>query len=96
MVKDKKPCAYISLSLSDNHFEQVQEYQTARELGTSVCNIYGKHTLLNQLAARRKFYTASMKEGDKVLGFTARIRQYASSLKSMGVEIEDKDKRIRF
>ena len=45
--------------------------------------------MLNQLAARRHFYTATMKDDEKVLEFASRIRQLASTLKSMSVSIDD-------
>ena len=88
---DKKARALIGLSLSDAHLEQVAHATTAREMWKSICDIYEKHTLLNKLAARRRFYTATMNEGEKVLAFAARIRQLAATLKSMGVKIDDEE-----
>ena len=90
-MKDKKARAFIGLSLSDSHFEQVQHSKTAQEMWKSVCDIYEKHTLLNQLAARRRFYSAVMRESDRILDFAARIRQLSSTLKSMGVTVTDQD-----
>ncbi len=56
-----------------------------------ICDIFERHTLLNKLAARRRFYTASMVEGEKILTNAARIRKYSSTLKSMGVTVDDGD-----
>eukprot|EP00171_Calliarthron_tuberculosum_P023309 IDg23309t1 len=56
-----------------------------------ICDIYERHTLLNKLSARRKFYTATMKDGERVLEFSARIRQLASTLKSMGVTVDNNE-----
>ncbi len=56
-----------------------------------ICNIHQLHTLLNKLAARRDFYTATMKEGEKMLVHNNRVRQMASVLQSMGVVIDDKE-----
>ena len=58
---------------------------------TLICEIYEKHTLLNKLAARRRFYTAVMHDGEKVLSFAGRIRQLAAFLKSMEVTIDDQE-----
>ena len=58
---------------------------------TLITDIYEKHTLLNKLAARRRFYTATMNDGEKVLSFAGRIRQLAATLKSMGVTIDDQE-----
>ncbi len=56
-----------------------------------IVNIFERHTLLNKLAARLRFYTATMPEDENTLAFTNRIRQLASALKSMGVDIDDKE-----
>ena len=57
----------------------------------SVLDIFEKHTLLNKLAARRSFYTATILESENVLTFANRIRQLASTLKSMKVTIDDEE-----
>ena len=88
--KDKKTQAIIGLNLSDKYLEQVSHAETAKEMWTILCDVFEKHTLLNKLAARRRFYTATMTEGESVLSFSAKIRQLASSLKSMGVTVDDK------
>ena len=56
-----------------------------------ICDIFEKHTLLNKLAARRRFYTAKMHDNEKILPFAARIRQMAATLKSMSINIEDSE-----
>ena len=88
---DRKAMGIIGLSLSDDHLEQFQHAETAKEMWTLICEIYEKHTLLNKLAARRRFYTATMNDGEKVLSFAGRIRQLAATLKSMGVTIDDQE-----
>ena len=93
---DAKARAFIGLSLSNNHLEQVQHSKSAKEMWKSVCDIYEKHTLLNQLTARRRFYTAAMKESDKILDFAARIRHHSSVLKSMGTTVNDQDMAMTF
>lgn len=56
-----------------------------------ICDMYERHTLLNSLYACRKFYTATRKEGERVLEFSARIRQLASALKSMSVTVDNNE-----
>ncbi len=55
----------------------------------NILSIFERHTLLNKLAARRKFYTTTMLGDERILSCTNRIRQFSSTEKSMGVEIEE-------
>ncbi len=83
--------AIIGLSLSDEHLEHVRDVSTPKDMWQCIVNIFERHTLLNKLAARRRFYTSTMQEDENILAFTNRIRQLASTLKSMGVNIDDKE-----
>ena len=56
---------------------------------TSIRNVFERHTLLNKLAARRAFYTATKTEDETVLQFSNRIRQLSATLKSMSVDIDE-------
>jgi len=85
--KDAKAQAVIGLTLSDELLENVREVHTAKEMWAAIRNVFERHTLLNKLSARRKFYTAVMTESESILKFANRIRQLASSLKAMNVEI---------
>ncbi len=58
----------------------------------AIKNIFERHTLLNKLAARRKFYTATKEESDSVLQFTNRIRQLSATLATMNVSIFESEK----
>ncbi len=87
--KDAKAQAIIGLSLSDEMLENVREATSAKDMWNTICNVFERHTLLNKLAARRKFYTATKKEVETALQFSNRIRQLASTLKSMNVTIDD-------
>ena len=89
--RDKKAKGIIALSLGDDHLEQVQHASSAKEMWHFIADIFEKHTLLNKLAARRRFYTAKMGDTEKVRSFAARIRQLASTLKSMGVDVKDNE-----
>jgi hypothetical protein len=88
---DKKAMACIGLSLSDALLENVREASSAKEMWTSILNVFERHTLLNKLSARRNFYTATMQDGEKILQYANRIRQIAATLKNMGVEIDDNE-----
>ena len=88
---DRKAKAYIGLSLSDDYLEHVSGCDTASEMWQTITNIFERHTLFNKLAARRKFYTATMIESESILTYVTRIRQFADTLKSMGVDIDDKE-----
>jgi hypothetical protein len=87
--RDKKEMACIGLPLSDALLENVREASSAKEMGTSIINLSERHTLLNKLPARRRFYTATMLDDEKILQYANRIRQLAVTLKNMGVEIDD-------
>ena len=88
---DRKARAIIGLSLSDEHLEHVRDVETAKEMWTAIKNVFERHTLLNKLSARRKFYTVTMENGEKVLTYLNRVKQLSATLKSMGVEIDDKE-----
>ena len=60
--KDRKASAIIALTLSDELLENVRGIQSTKEMWVSICNIFERHTLLNKLAARRKFYTATKRK----------------------------------
>ena len=88
---DRKAQAVIGLSLSDEHLEHVRECTSAKEMWKTLMDVFERHTLLNKLAARRNFYTVTMQEGEKVLTYVNRVQQLASVLKSMDVDIDDKE-----
>ena len=87
--KDTKAQAIIGLTLSDEMLENVREVTTTKEMWKKICDVFERHTLLNKLAARRKFYTATKEEGETALQFSNRIRQLAATLKAMDVSIND-------
>ena len=90
-TKDRKAQAIIGLTLPDELLENVREVKSAREMCTAIRNPFERHTLLNKLAVRRKFYTVTKEEFETVLQFASRIRQLASSLKFMKVRIDDSE-----
>lgn len=62
---DLKAKAIICLTLSEEHLEQVQHASSTGNMRNLISDIYEKHTLLNKLAARRRFFTAKMLENEK-------------------------------
>ncbi len=89
--KDKKAQAIIGLTLSDELLENVRDAESAKLMWLTIKNIFERHTLLNKLSARRRFYTAEMHETESVLKFSNRIRQMAATLKSMGCLISNSE-----
>ncbi len=89
--KDRKAQAIIGLSLSNEQLENVRECSTAKDMWIAIQNVFERHTLLNKLAARRKFYTATMTETESVLQFSNRIRHLSLTLKSMSVRIDESE-----
>lgn len=89
--KDMKAQAVVGLTLPDELLENVREVKTAKEMWQSICDVFERHTLLNKLSARRKFYTATKQEEESVLQFSNRIRQLAATLKSMSVTVDESE-----
>ena len=88
---DAKAKAVIGLTLSDDYLQHLRGCSSARETWEAITNVFERHTLLNNLAARRQFYTVSMLPSEKVLVFINRVKQLAATLQSMSVEIDDKE-----
>lgn len=86
---NKKAMDIIGLSLSDAHFHQVEGAQPAHEMWRIILNIFERHTFLKKITARRKFYTVTMLNSETILRFTNRVRQLATTIESMGVEIDE-------
>lgn len=57
----------------------------------AVLNVFERHTLLNRHTARRKFYTVTMHDNEKVLAYINLVKQLAARLKCMDVDIDDKE-----
>lgn len=89
--KDKKAQEIIGLSLSDQLLENVREVNSANNMWETIKNVFERHMLLNKLAARRKFYTATMDPSERVLQFSNRISHFATTLEGMNVDIDDSE-----
>ncbi len=67
--RDNKAQAVLGLFHSDQLLENVHDVGSAKQMWTAMRNVFERHTLLNKLAARRRFYTARMKGDETVLQF---------------------------
>lgn len=56
---------------------------------TCVKNVFERHTLLNKLSARKKFYTATMSSNASAFRLSNRIRQLSATRKSINVMISE-------
>ena len=88
---DAKARAVIGLTLSDDHLEHVRDTESAAEMWKAICDVFQRKTLLNRINARRSFYTAKMRDDEKMLQFINRVRHLASDLKSMDAVVEEED-----
>lgn len=61
----------------------------AAEAWEITLNIFQRHSLLNKVKDWGGFYTLIRKYGERVLAFIDGVRDLASVLKMMGVEIDD-------
>ena len=89
--KDRKAQAVIGLTLSDDLLENVRDVASTKDMWQKICDIFERHTLLNKLSARKKFYTALKGENESAPQFSNRIRQLASTLKSMKVTVDESE-----
>lgn len=89
--KDIKGQAIIGLTLSDELLENVREVTSTTEMCHKICDAFERHTLLNKFSARPKFYTATKREEETTVQFSNRIRQLASTLKSINVLIDESE-----
>jgi gag-polypeptide of LTR copia-type len=85
--KDARAKAVIGLTLTGDHLEHIRNAKTAAEMWTALKNVFQRSSLLNKLAAHRRFYTVSIMEDEGIL--TYRVRQIAEELKSMDAKIDE-------
>lgn len=89
--RDRKARAIIGLTISDEHLDHVRDIDTAADVWRAICNVFQRKTLLNRINSRRSFYTAKMREDEKMLQFVNRIRHLASDMKCMDIKVEEED-----
>lgn len=83
---DCKAMVIIGMTLSDSHLNHVEGISCASKMWRSILDIFERHALLNQLTARREFYTATMLASENVLTFTNRICHLGMMLACMGLQ----------
>ena len=88
---DNEAKAILGLLLSDEHLEHVRDFETVKAMWEAIQNVFERQTLLNKRAARRHSYTVNMQNEEKVLPYIIRVKQLAGRLKSMKVDIDDKE-----
>lgn len=54
-------------------------------------NVFQRHTLLNMLLTRHRFYTVKMERDEKVLMYLNRVKQLTSAFKSLFVQVVVKE-----
>lgn len=86
---DRKYMEIIGLSISDAHLNQIDSLQTAERIWRSLLDIFERHTLLNQLTTRRRFYNSTMYDTETILTYTNRINHLAATISAMGLVVED-------
>jgi gag-polypeptide of LTR copia-type len=74
---------------NDEHLGHDRSAQTASAMWTCLKKVFQRNSLLNKLAARRRFYTVDMKEDECMLTYINRVRQISDQLKSMDVNIDE-------
>jgi hypothetical protein len=87
--KDAKAKAVIGLTPSDEHLDDDRGSEYAAEMWLAIKNVFQRTGLLNKLAARRRFSTDSMVNGERILTYINRVKQLTEELKAMGVTIDD-------
>jgi hypothetical protein len=89
--KDAKAKAVIGLTLSDEHLEHVRGAKSAAEMWLAIKNVFQRTSSLNKLAARRRFYTVAMLDGERILTYINRVKQLTEELKAMRVTIDEEE-----
>jgi hypothetical protein len=72
--KDAKAKTMIGLTLCDEHLEHVRGANSAAEMWLAIKNVFQRTSLLKKLAARRRFYTVSIADGERILTYINRVK----------------------
>ena len=67
VLGDKKAQVIIGLSLSTEQLKHVRDVTSAKQMWNVIKDVFERHTFLNKLTARRRFYTVTMETGEKML-----------------------------
>lgn len=88
---DVKAKVATGLSVADGFLEMVRDYMTALSMWTALKDAFRRATLLNLLHTRRKLFGTRMAEDERAMTYISHARQLTSDLRSMGVEVPEKD-----
>jgi len=65
--------------------------KTTAELWSTLQGVFQRKNLMNEMKARREFYTVEMTVGEGMLGYINRVRNLGVNLKAMGGEVTEMD-----
>ena len=83
--------AIIGLTLGSEQLEHVAGCKTTAELWSTLQGVFQRKNLMNEMKARREFYTVEMTVGEGMLGYINRVRNLGVNLKAMGGEVTEMD-----
>jgi len=72
--RDTKASAIIGLTLGSEQLEHVSGCKTTAETWSTLQGVFQRKSLMNNMKARREFYTVEMTVGDSMLGYINRVR----------------------
>ena len=87
----RKALATICLSLSDSQLSLVRSANTAKDAWSKLENHYEVKSLANKLFLRKKYFTASMSEGDTMMEHINKMRSLAEQMASVGAQVSEED-----
>lgn len=88
---DRKAMGLISLSMSYEHLRNVDGFTSASSMRRALFHIFERHTILNKMTTRRKFYPAILSEKETNLGFTDPVRILGATLPTMAVVVGESE-----
>lgn len=89
-MEDSKASKVFGLSLYDKNLAHVRDAQSTKQMWSAIQNAFECHTLLSKLGARRKFYTVTRENGERMLTSTNRVKQLAWVHLAMEVTVNKK------
>ena len=87
----RKAMATICLSLCDNQLSLVRAAETARAAWQKLESHYEIKSLANKLFLRKRYFTASMAESDRMMVHINKMRSLAQQLATVGAQISEDD-----
>lgn len=88
----RKAQAWICLALSQKQLKHVSDAFSDREMWNTILNIFERHALRNTLHERQKLYIGTKQFGEKVLSSVGWLKELTRPLRSMDIEIDDKER----